>query len=201
MAKFNIFHNLIIVSCLSSFSTVAYSVEFNTDMLDTEDTKNIDFSQFSQSGFIMPGTYHLTLKVNNERLGNAQDITVGSPISAENTLFDVICLPSDILEKLGLKKEALSLVKYRDNNQCINLSPLEGTTLNTDLSTLTLSLFIPQSYLEYSDPSWVPPTRWEDGVNGFLLDYTLTGALTRRNSGTKESYISANGTTGLNFGS
>lgn len=201
MAKFNIFYNLIIISCLSSVSTVAYSVEFNTEMLDTEDTKNIDFSQFSQAGFIMPGTYHLTLKVNNERLGNAQNITIGSPTSAESTLFDVICLPSDILDKLGLKEKALRLIKYRDNNQCINLSPLEGAALNADLSTLTLSLQIPQSYLEYTDPSWVPPTRWEEGVNGFLLDYTLTGALTRQNSGTNESYISANGTTGLNVGS
>lgn len=201
MVKFNIFHYLIIISCLSGISTRVYAVEFNTDMLDTEDTKNIDFSQFSQAGFIMPGTYHLTLKVNNERLGNAQDITVGSSTSSENTLFDVICIPSNTLDKLGLKEDALSLVKYRNDGQCLDLSLLEGASLNVDLSTLTLSLLLPQSYLEYTDPTWVPPTRWEEGVNGFLLDYTLTGSLTRQNSGTKESYISANGTTGLNFSS
>lgn len=33
-----------------------------------------------------------------------------------------------------------------------------------------------------------------------LLDYTLTGSFSRRDSGTKESYLSANGTTGLNLG-
>ncbi|EPG7579218.1 fimbria/pilus outer membrane usher protein [Providencia huaxiensis] len=201
MAKFNIFHYLIIISYLSGVSAMASSVEFNTDMLDTEDTENIDFSQFSQAGFIMPGTYYLTLKVNNERLGNAQDIRVASSISAESTLFDIICLPSNTLSKLGLNDKGLQLVKYRDNDQCIDLSDLEGTTLNVDLSTLTLSLVLPQSYLEYTDPSWIPPTRWEDGVNGFLLDYTLTSSLTRQNSGSKETYLSVNGTTGLNISS
>lgn len=200
MDKFNIFTKLIFISFLSSVSTVAFSVEFNTDMLDTEDTQNIDFSQFSQAGFIMPGTYHLTLKINNERLGNAKDIIINASSSTNDNLFSLICIPADILMKLGLKPDAINLVKYRDNNQCIDLSALEGATLNIDLSTLTLSILIPQSYFEYTDPSWVPPARWEEGVNGFLLDYTLTGSLTRRDSGSKESYISANGTTGVNLG-
>ncbi|HHR5882522.1 TPA: fimbria/pilus outer membrane usher protein [Providencia alcalifaciens] len=200
MAKFNIFHQLIIISCLSSIPTVAFSVEFNTDMLDTKDTQNIDFSQFSQAGFVMPGNYHLTIKVNNERLGNARDITVGAPTSAEDSLFSVVCVPATITDQLGLKPEAIRLIKYRDSDQCIDLSALEGSTMSVDLSTLTLTILIPQSYLEYTDPSWVPPSRWEDGINGFLLDYTLTGSFTRRDSGTKESYLSANGTTGLNLG-
>ncbi|MDD9338663.1 MAG: fimbria/pilus outer membrane usher protein [Providencia heimbachae] len=203
MVKFNIFTRLIFASFVSTLSTRAFSVEFNTDMLDTKDTKdtqNIDFSQFSQAGFIMPGTYHLTLKVNNERLGNAKDITVNSASSPSDTLFNLVCIPADVLMQLGLKPDAIKLVKYRNNDQCIDLSALEGSALNIDLSTLTLSILIPQSYIEYTDPSWVPPARWEEGVNGFLLDYTLTGSLTRRSSGSKESYISANGTTGVNLG-
>ncbi|RTG20893.1 hypothetical protein D9B68_13440, partial [Serratia marcescens] len=30
-------------------------IQFNTDILDVNDRKNIDLSQFSRSGYIMPG--------------------------------------------------------------------------------------------------------------------------------------------------
>lgn len=200
MAKFNFHSCIIVTSFLSSISSLAYAIEFNTDMLDTEDTQNIDFSQFSQVGFIMPGIYHLTIKVNNDQVGNAQNITVITSQSKQDTLFNIVCVPSNIVEHLGLKLDAIKLLQYQNNGKCVDLSVLEGASLNIDLSTLTLSILIPQSYLEYTDPSWIPPSRWEEGVNGFLLDYNLTGSLTRRNSGSRESYISANGTTGFNFG-
>lgn len=160
MVKFNIYSYIIVTSFVSSISSLAYAVEFNTDMLDTEDTQNIDFSQFSQAGFIMPGIYHLTLKVNNESMGSAQDITVIAPQSQNNNLFDTVCVPVTILDRLGLTQDAIKLIKYRDEGKCLDLSPLEGASLNVDLSTLTLSILIPQSYLEYTDPSWVPPSRW-----------------------------------------
>ncbi len=200
MAKLNIFYYIIMASFISSTSSIAYAIEFNVDMLDTEDTQNIDFSQFSRRDFIMPGSYHLTLKVNNERIGNAQDINIILPNTTSYNLFDVACIPKDFVKNLGIKEEFISLIKYRDNDKCIDASSLEGTFAEIDLSTLTLSITIPQSYLEYSDPSWIPPYRWEEGVNGFILDYSLTGSLTRRNSGSKESYLSANGTTGVNIG-
>ncbi|MZQ67732.1 FimD/PapC N-terminal domain-containing protein, partial [Escherichia coli] len=49
---------------LSLISAKAYSVEFNTDMLDAEDKNNIDFSKFSNAGYIMPGIYELYVNVN-----------------------------------------------------------------------------------------------------------------------------------------
>ncbi|HFT7131112.1 TPA: fimbria/pilus outer membrane usher protein [Klebsiella aerogenes] len=198
MVKNNALYNVIIMYLLVA-TPLAWAVEFNTDMLDTEDTKNIDFSQFSQAGYVMPGTYHLTIKVNQEQLGNARDIIIKSSQSAYDNLFRNVCLPADIIDSLGLKQEAIELLKYYDDDKCVDLSILEGTSLEIDLSRLTISLTIPQSYLEYKDQTWVPPSRWEEGVNGFLLDYTLNGSLTRRNSGTEESYFSANGTSGINF--
>lgn len=39
---------------------VSYSVEFNTDILDSEDKANIDVSRFKNPNFILPGTYSLT---------------------------------------------------------------------------------------------------------------------------------------------
>lgn len=56
MVKFNIYSYIIVTSFVSSISSLAYAVEFNTDMLDTEDTQNIDFSQFF-SGWIYYAWY------------------------------------------------------------------------------------------------------------------------------------------------
>ncbi|MEQ0827718.1 fimbria/pilus outer membrane usher protein [Enterobacter dykesii] len=40
------------------------NVEFNTDVLDIKERNNVDLSQFSRAGYLMPGKYQLTLKVN-----------------------------------------------------------------------------------------------------------------------------------------
>ncbi|EDT8879081.1 hypothetical protein EK51_004418, partial [Salmonella enterica subsp. enterica] len=37
----------------------SHAVEFNTDIVDAEDKSNIDFSAFSRTGYIMPGTYQM----------------------------------------------------------------------------------------------------------------------------------------------
>ncbi|WP_413495905.1 fimbria/pilus outer membrane usher protein [Morganella psychrotolerans] len=200
MAKINFSTCVILTSFLSAISISAYAMEFNTDMLDTDDAKNVDFSQFSQAGFIMPGRYNLTIKLNNDRISHARNITVKAPASANDNIFQTICAPASLSENLGLKAEYTQLVKFDDDNQCLDLSDLDGASLNVDLSTLTLVISIPQVLLEYTDPNWVPPSRWEEGVNGILLDYNLNGTVTRQNSGSTETYVSGTGTTGVNLG-
>ncbi|NIG87612.1 MAG: hypothetical protein G5703_03640 [Serratia symbiotica] len=49
---------------------LAYSVEFNTDVLDGEDKNNIDFSRFSASNYILPGRYPPTLRLNDRDLSD-----------------------------------------------------------------------------------------------------------------------------------
>lgn len=43
-------------------------IQFNTDVLDTTDRANIDLSQFSQRGYIMPGSYNLLVHMNKQEL-------------------------------------------------------------------------------------------------------------------------------------
>ncbi|MEX7602867.1 FimD/PapC N-terminal domain-containing protein, partial [Klebsiella pneumoniae] len=44
------------------------NIQFNTDVLDVRDRKNIDLSQFSRSGYIMPGTYDMVVHINKNTL-------------------------------------------------------------------------------------------------------------------------------------
>ncbi len=50
----------------------ADNIQFNTDVLDVNDRKNIDLSQFSRSGYIMPGTYGMAVHVNKNDLQEQQ---------------------------------------------------------------------------------------------------------------------------------
>lgn len=53
---------LCITLALGSSSTWVYAeggIQFNADILDVNDRKNIDLSQFSRSGYIMPGSYSM----------------------------------------------------------------------------------------------------------------------------------------------
>ncbi|MFD3232320.1 FimD/PapC N-terminal domain-containing protein, partial [Rahnella aceris] len=36
-------------------------IQFNTDVLDVKDRENIDLSQFSRRGYIMPGNYTMVV--------------------------------------------------------------------------------------------------------------------------------------------
>ncbi|SUC25177.1 Outer membrane usher protein papC precursor [Providencia rustigianii] len=60
------------VGFISSAATATNYMEFNTDVLDLEDKNNIDLNQFSRAGYIMPGIYNFTLKVNNEQISDVE---------------------------------------------------------------------------------------------------------------------------------
>ncbi|MDM4118500.1 FimD/PapC N-terminal domain-containing protein [Klebsiella oxytoca] len=49
----------IVIAIFGSTSPVV-AVEFNIDILDSEDRENIDLSRFSRAGYIMPGSYTLS---------------------------------------------------------------------------------------------------------------------------------------------
>ncbi|MGO7690415.1 FimD/PapC N-terminal domain-containing protein, partial [Rhizobium ruizarguesonis] len=49
-------------------------VQFNTDVLDVKDRANIDLGEFSRAGYVMPGTYTMTVHINKTSLP-AESIT------------------------------------------------------------------------------------------------------------------------------
>lgn len=44
------------------------AIQFNTDILDINDRKNIDLGRFAKGAFIMPGKYSMTVVVNKQPL-------------------------------------------------------------------------------------------------------------------------------------
>ncbi|MEB7884170.1 fimbria/pilus outer membrane usher protein [Serratia fonticola] len=184
----------------------AQAVNFNTSVLDAQDKTNIDFSRFSQPGYVMPDEYQLRLTVNGESLGNEQGIPFYLPEGMAVTEPDVVnlpqaCLSLEMVDSLGLTTSAREKVTTWRNGQCADFSALPGVTLVPDLGASLLKVNVPQAWLEYSDNSWLPPSRWDHGIPGILLDYNLNASVTRTQGGeSRQRNISVNGTAGMNAG-
>ena len=177
--------------------TAGADIQFNTDILDLNDRTNIDLSQFSRSGFILPGSYLMRVQINTQSQPE-QRIEFYPP--DDNPKGSEACLSADLVAQLGLKKNQLDQLTWWKGGECLEGSSLPGMDVSGDLSTSTLRISIPQAYLEYSAQNWDPPSRWDKGVPGLLLDYNLTAQSVNQSSTANRTSLSGNGTLGANAG-
>ncbi|EPP8560691.1 outer membrane usher protein [Serratia marcescens] len=174
------------------------NIQFNTDVLDVNDRKNIDLSQFSRSGYIMPGTYGMVVHVNKNDL-QEQQISFYAPEGDSNG--SRACLNPALVQQLGFKPGALKGLTWWHGGECLNESSVQGMAVRGDLPTSSLYLSIPQAYLEYSDENWDPPSRWDEGIPGLLFDYNVNArSQHQQRSGARGYSLSGNGTAGANLG-
>lgn len=181
-----------------STSKAASDVQFNTDVLDLKDRSNIDLSQFSRKGFILPGAYTLAIDLNANTLPERQ---IHFYPAENNVNESVACISPEMVEQFGLKETTLASLTWWHNQQCLNLDSIKGMEARGDLGKSALFVSIPQAYLEYNSPYWDPPARWEEGITGALFDYNLSLQTLQQNGagGGSGTNLSGNGTTGANF--
>lgn len=188
-------HNYILIFSLALVCINANAVEFNTELLNANDKKNIDMSMFSNSGFIMPGIYSFDIYLNKSIIAEAYDIK----FIADKDKSDA-CITYDIVEKLGLRKEYKNNIISHQVNGCYDLSVLKGATAKGDLPKGAVFISISPQMLEYQDSNWLPPAYWENGANGALVDYNMN-LNTGKNHGRSQTQSgSLNGALGLNLG-
>lgn len=185
--------------CCVCLPTTVMSVEFNTDVLDANDKRNIDFSAFSRSGYVLPGTYQMLIRLNGDGLGNERPVTFIARTRTPDTLPQA-CLSPDVVEQLGLIREAKKKIGAWNNGQCVDFSGLPGVEVVPDMGKSILNVTIPQAWLEYSDASWVPPSRWDNGIPGLLLDYNVNATVSKHKGQSQQQDAAINGTAGLNAG-
>lgn len=176
----------------------AEAFEFNTDVLDLEDKTNIDLNQFSRAGYIMPGTYSFTLKVNDEQL---PEVSVPFYVPESDPEVSIPCLSPKVVSQLGLLPRILKDATYWHDEQCLLVESVPGMQVRGDLATSSLYISIPQAYLEYTAPNWDPPSRWDDGIAALMLDYNVNGNTNNSYNGGQDSYVlNGNGVVGVNLG-
>lgn len=175
----------------------AGDIEFNTDVLDLVDRSNIDLSRFARSGFILPGNYSMVVQLNTQPVAEQ---SVGFYPPDNDPKGSAPCLSRELVEQLGLKASSADTLKWWKGGQCLNVDSLPGMEVSADLATASLDINLPQAYLEYSAINWDPPSRWDEGVPGLLVDYNMTAQSSyRRHDGTRND-LTGNGTVGANAG-
>ncbi|GCV08739.1 fimbria/pilus outer membrane usher protein [Escherichia coli] len=189
---------------LSMAGAPAYAVDFNTDVLDAADRQNIDFSRFSQAGYIMPGQYQMEIMVNDQGISpSAFPVRfLEPPVSGTEGKKPLpqACLTPEIVSRMGLTEASQEKVTYWNNGQCADLSQLPGVEIRPNPAEGMLYINMPQAWLEYSDASWLPPSRWDNGIPGLLFDYNFNGTVSKQHKGKQSQLLSYNGTAGANFG-
>ncbi|OKP51958.1 fimbrial assembly protein [Serratia marcescens] len=192
---------LCITLALGSSSTRVYAedgIQFNADILDVNDRKNIDLSQFSRSGYIMPGSYGMVVHLNKSELPE-QKIAFYPPDN--DPAGSRACVAKALVDQLGLKSAAMQSLTWWHQGECLDESSLKGMVSRGDLATGTLYLSVPQAYLEYSSDDWDPPSRWDEGIPGLLFDYNVNAQSRQQQQGGTRGYsVSGNGTAGANLG-
>lgn len=179
-------------------SSAVRAVEFDTDMLDAKDARNVDFSRFSTAGYVMPGRYSLTIVLNDRRLGT-QNVDV-YPEDAEKSDTPTVCLTAGIIDLLGLRRAERARLDAWHQNQCISLAALQGESIRIDLSQAELNITLPQAYLDERNPDWDPPSRWDNGIPGAFIDYNFSTTVNKPEQSASETRADVFGTVGANAG-
>ena len=172
-------------------------IQFNTDVLDLNDRTNVDLSQFSRSGFILPGVYPMQVQINTQ-LMSEQRIAFYPP--DDDPRGSQACLTPELVAQLGLKRARQAELAWWKGGECLDTNSLAGMAVSGDLGTSTLHISVPQAYLEYSAQNWDPPSRWDNGVPGVLMDYNLTAKSASQQGAGRRTELSGNGTFGANAG-
>ena len=192
--KIKIILSQMLFFCCASMACASTDVEFNTDVLDAADRDNIDLTRFATDNYVPPGEYLLDIKINGQAVGQ-QKVRY---LASKDQKHTQACINGEILARLALKEEAQKKVA-QPFADCYDLLSLPGATLSNYAGVLDIT--VPQAWMKYNDPNWTPPERWDQGIGGFLLDYSLTGQYTRQLD-MHEDYttLSGYGQTGFNLG-
>lgn len=168
--------------------TWSYGVEFNSAFLG--DDSQVDLTKFAESNYVVPGNYTIALNINGVLYGNY-------PITYMDGGDDSYpCITKDVVhDTFFLKDEVLKRTKF-DDNACLIFNSIPTASITTEMSTMTLTIKIAQAYRKNVNPNWLGEASWNQGLDGFILDYNINERYSFDDS---ELNSAANGVIGGNY--
>lgn len=158
-----------------------------------------DLSAFSEANGQLPGVYRVTVFVNGEPQGDAQDIEF---IAGPDKKLRAQITPA-MLKAWGVNISAFPALAALPAQ-----TPLEDIGRDIPMASselrfgrLQLIVSIPQAAMSVTARGWVDPSQWDEGVPAALLNYSVSGSNTWRDgeNGSDDNYY-ANLQSGLNLG-
>lgn len=184
---------------------------FDSSMLEAgKDETVADLSRFEQPGAQLPGIYQVDIFLNGiqrftrkMRFAALPARTVLPPLalaaSHDNTGLTA-CLTKADLETLEVNTVLFPKITALDNAACIAPEMyIQQAYTAFDFQKMRLDISIPQAAMKNLPRGWIPPERWNEGINAALLSYRFNGSSNQGRYGNSSShYLSLD--SGLNLG-
>ncbi|CAI2793938.1 Outer membrane usher protein fimD precursor [Serratia grimesii] len=205
---------LCIISGICFSGTVRADLYFAPELIADNPGMVADLSHFENSGSQLPGGYPVDIYLNgkqltsrtlrfvdaNTRKGKGQT----QPSSSENDIRDSTglqaCMTGQDLENMGVNLSLFPAISTAPSDQCI--SPglyIPDAFTSFDFQKMRLDISIPQAAMKNDANGYIPPEKWDEGINAALLDYSFSGNTNSGSYGTSSGYyLTLKG--GLNLG-
>ncbi len=143
---------------------------FNPAFLGDDPSLVADLSRFEKGAENLPGSYRVDIYVNRNAAGTRE--LEFRALSDAGDLYP--CLSLDMLEEFNVDIAALTGID--PTSLCLNISDVIKDAKTTPLlDKLRLDISIPQSAMRPEFRGYVPPERWDNGINAAYLNYQYSG--------------------------
>lgn len=176
-----------------------------------------DLSRFEKEGAQLPGNYQVDIYINGklstgrnlrfvDAASRSEAQTDNSPVTRTNTsdIRDstglMACLTRQDLEDFGVNLSPYPGINALKEDACISPGQyIPGAFSTFDFQKMRLDISIPQAAMLNRARGYIPPQRWDEGINAALLNYNFSGNTSHGRYGDSSSHY-LNLSSGLNIG-
>ncbi|HGM5490615.1 TPA: fimbria/pilus outer membrane usher protein [Serratia fonticola] len=170
---------------------------FNPELLQVDNPQQgkTDLSVYENNGGQAPGTYHVDIYVNNDKV-DTRDVTFALKPDQKGLQP---CLSTQALAEMGVKTK---LFPGLGDTECADLSAIPQASTELRFGEQQLLISIPQAAISQAARGYVSPELWDEGISAALLNYSMTGANNYARNNTMQDSNSqyVNLRPGLNYG-
>lgn len=164
----------LIAVCLLFGIAKSWGVNFDTSLLAGDSAKS-DLSRFYEEQSMPAGIQDMDAYINGDWKGRYAFVFTDQ----HNTI---------LISKTDAALLGIKLPETTEETQDYTLEQLvQGGSYDVDVSTLSIKMTIPQSFLLRTEVGYVPPESWESGIPAAMLSYNATYYKTNNKNGDKSS--------------
>lgn len=174
-------------------------VEFESELLRLDDGSKVDLSRFSYGSSASPGTYRVSVFVNNNEVSQ-EDVEFKA--GEDNYVYP--CLTPRLIQLINFNEDKLpDDVKQAlaSPSTCGNLEKiLPESKFDFDSNEQQLNIEVPQIYVNRVARGTVNPELWDSGIPALTLGYYANAYDSQYDSGGDYRSFYASLNAGLNIG-
>ncbi|MCJ3377171.1 fimbrial biogenesis outer membrane usher protein [Klebsiella pneumoniae] len=153
---------------------------FNPELLEFDGNSDLKASLSTiGNGHQLPGIYHVDIFINNEFIGTKDIDFRDNYIGKSNKDRLTPCFSYGFMKNISVNMELFPNIL--SDGECVNLSLIPDSSFNFDFTSQRLSLTFPQSAMIQNARGLVPVEQWDEGLTVFLMNYNLSGSVSKNN--------------------